>query len=298
MISRTGQGFAAVVVGLSVVIAVAAPWASAAQPARTARGRALHVVARARGFGAFPRRLVPAARELFHAQVGSLRPASARTPLIVGGMTADQGTFGYMATVIYYDSVGNPLFLCSGTLVSSNVVLTAGHCGANETTGIPNVPSQYRVITNAVDWTDTTDRVVSDASQVVVDSNFNPSTLYGDASMLVLSAPVSDPTIPLWASGQFSAGTGAVIAGWGETYAGQPGLTTALQWAPTVLQNIAYCSSEAIGVYDYDSGTELCAVDAPYDDTGTCPGDSGRPAARRRFTGCLDRNRDHERRPC
>ncbi len=183
-----------------------------------------------------------------------------------------------MATVLYYDSEGDPEFLCSGTLVSSNVVLTAGHCGADESTSVPNSPSGYRIVTNAVDWTDTTNAQVSEVSQVVVDPNFDPATLYGDASMLVLASPVTEPTIPLWASGEFDAGTQGTIAGWGKTYSAQPSWQTVLQWAPTVLQNVDYCSNEAEALdYDYDSGSELCVVDFPYDETATCNGDSGGP---------------------
>lgn len=278
MIRRSRQVFVALTVCFSVSVAAAAPWASAAQPAGVLRVGALHLVLRSQRFDAFPRSLLPAARRLFHATLGGARSSAGRSPFIVGGTTADQGTYGFMATVIYYDSAGDPQFLCSGTLVSSNVVLTAGHCGADENTGVPNLASGFRVITNAVDWTDTTDRVISDVGQVVVDPYFDPTTKYGDASMLVLSAPVNEPTIPLWASGQFAAGTGAVIAGWGDSYGGQLEWTTALQWAPTVLQNITYCANQAaIESYDYDSGSELCTVDAPYYDTSTCNGDSGGP---------------------
>jgi secreted trypsin-like serine protease len=263
---RVRLGIGVTVVSLCAGVGVVAPIvSSSAQALHVSSHRAgvLHMPAWPARFGAFPRRLVPAARRVFHAQLAGSQ-SSTRAPFIVGGSTAGQGTFGYMATVIYYDSNGDPELLCSGTLVSSNVVLTAGHCGANETTGVPNSPSGYRIITNAVNWTDTTDRVVSGVSQVVVDSNFDPTTLYGDASMLVLSAPVSSPTIPLWASGQFPAGTGATITGWGDTYAGQPAFTTALQWAPTVLQNVTYCANQAATAnYAYD--------------TGTCNGDSGGP---------------------
>lgn len=279
MIAWLRHGATVVVTACVCAVAfAAASRASAAPQARHAAPRATHLRMPPWRFGPFPRRLEHAARALFHVRPGPSRTAAPRTPLIIGGTNANQGTYGFMATIIYYDSQGNPQFWCSGTLVSSNVVLTAGHCGADETTGVPNLASGYRVITNAVDWTDTNNRVVSDVNQVVVDPNFDPSTLYGDASMLVLSAPVTDPTIPLWASGQFSPGIPAVIAGWGKTYPTQTGITDVLEWAPTVLQNVTYCANQAAGIsYAYDSGSELCAVDAPYYDTATCNGDSGGP---------------------
>ena len=182
-----------------------------------------------------------------------------------------------MAFVLYFDSSGDPEFNCSGTVVSANVVLTAGHCGVDESTGQALDPSGYRVVTGAVDWTDTTDRQISDVSQVLVDPNFDVVTLDNDAALLVLSASVSAPTIPLWGSGELAAGTGGWIAGWGETYYGDSSLQTLLQWAPTVVQNTAYCSQEAGANYAYDSSTELCTVNPPTYSTGTCHGDSGGP---------------------
>ncbi len=208
----------------------------------------------------------------------SASPGHGYAPHIIGGSDAVQGQWGFMAFIVYFNSSGNPLFACSGMLVSANVVLTAGHCSVDESTGQPFDPSGYRVVTGAVDWTDTIDRQVSDASQTIIDPNFDPTTADNDAALLVLSAPVSSPTIPLWASGQLAAGTGALIAGWGDTYVGEPfGLQTLLQWAPTVAQSVAYCSAEAPLGYLYDPATELCAVNAPTFDTGTCNDDSGGP---------------------
>ena len=86
--------------------------------------------------GKIPRRLVPAARRL---RISGSR----RRPRIIGGYTGVQGQWDFMAFVAYYDSSGNAQFVCSGTLVSPNVVLTAGHCAVDEDTGAaldPGVP--------------------------------------------------------------------------------------------------------------------------------------------------------------
>jgi hypothetical protein len=135
-----------------------------------------------------------------------------------------------------------------------------------------------------VNWTNAARRTVSSVSRVVVDPNFDPATLDNDASLLVLSRPVSSPHIPLWNSGTLNAGTGAWIAGWGDKYAGQASPTTVLQWASTVVQSSAYCSQYNI---NYDSGTELCAVNYPYDNTATCNGDSGGPVFAKGSNGGL-----------
>lgn len=273
----------------AVLVAVAvAPLGASARPLRNTHPapHPRRLAQRLWRVPAFPR-LIPAARAVFKSAPSPAALPPKRRPRVVGGSSATQGSFGYMATVSYVDGTGNQ-FLCSGTLVASNVVLTAGHCGVDETTGVPNNPGGYRIYTDAVDWTDTTDRVISGVSQVVVDPNFDPTTLYGDAAVLVLSNPVNSPTIPLWGSGQISAGTGAWVAGWGKTYSGQTFFTTALQWAPTVVQNINYCSTQAAGLnFAYNSATELCAVNPPSYDTATCNGDSGGPLLADDSTGNL-----------
>jgi trypsin len=182
-----------------------------------------------------------------------------------------------MAFVLYFDSSGNPLFSCSGTLVSSNVVLTAGHCAADESTAVPLSPSGYRVVTGAVDWTDAADRTVSAVKRVVVNPAFDPAGPVHDAALLVLSAPVSQKPIALWGTGQLPGGTGAWIAGWGDTYGGQNTVTTALQFASTVVQSSSACAQPILSNYVFDPGSELCALNYPSEHTGTCSGDSGGP---------------------
>jgi len=261
------------VCGCAAALAVS-PWAAGAMLSAGSSTKSIRHLPARRNWPVdhVPQLLLAAARALLHASPG-------RRPRIVGGTSGVQGQWGFMGFVIYYDSSGTAQFMCSGTLVSSNVVLTAGHCGADETTGVPNDPTGYRVVTNAVDWTDTANRVVSSVIQVIVDPNFDPVTLEGDAALLVLSSPVSSPSIPLWGSGTIAAGEGAFVAGWGKTYAGETAFPpeNVLQWAPTVVQNVDYCANDAASNYAYDSSTELCAVDYPADDTGTCPGDSGGP---------------------
>lgn len=199
-------------------------------------------------------------------------------PRIVGGTGATQGQLGFMAFIVNYDSSGNPQFACSGTLVASNLVLTAGHCATDETSTAPLPASSYRVVTGATDWTDSLNRHVSTVSQVIVNPRFNPTGPTHDAALLVLSAPVSDTPIKLWSSGVLPAGTGSLIAGWGLTDGSNTGIeTSVLQSAPTVIQSVGYCSQPIYANYVFDPISELCTLNAPTYDTGTCEGDSGGP---------------------
>lgn len=46
---------------------------------------------------------------------------------ITGGVP-DGGQHPYVGLVVFYDAAGNPLWRCSGTLLTSTIFLTAGHC--------------------------------------------------------------------------------------------------------------------------------------------------------------------------
>jgi elastase-1 len=161
-------------------------------------------------------------------------------------------------------------------VVAANVILTAAHCAVDESTGATLDPSGFRVVTGSVDWTNDAVRHVSGVSRVIVDPSYDPTHHSFDAALLFLSTPTAAPTIRLAGAGDrglASAGTDAAIAGWGETYAGS-NVPDILQWAETVVQSPAYCSQFT---RFYAAGVQLCTVDYPFDDAGTCSGDSGGP---------------------
>jgi secreted trypsin-like serine protease len=105
-------------------------------------------------------------------------------------------------------------FNCTGTVVAPNVVLTAGHCGVDDTTGAALDPSGYAVVTGSVDWTNQAARQVSPVSRVIVNPRYDSGTDAFDAAVLVLSRPTTAPAIPLATSADAyldTGGTGALI---------------------------------------------------------------------------------------
>ena len=206
--------------------------------------------------------------------------ASAAVPSIVGGSSAASG-WGFMAYVTNTE-VG---FSCSGTVVAPRLVLTAGHCAADETTGVPYAPSGYTLWIGSPDWELGARSAVS---RVIIDPAFTPSTAEaghlddGDAALLELSSPTSGPTIRLANDpaneSMYIGGTGALIAGWGLTSAGARNTPLVLQYGETVVQTSSYCSSEAPepGGF-FDSGDQMCVNDAPSFSDAICQGDSGGP---------------------
>ncbi len=95
--------------------------------------------------------------------------------------------------------------------------------------------------------------------------------------MLELSTPTAAPAVPLATTSSFLLpGATAVMAGWGLTDASDlSSISAPLQWAATVVQRPTYCAAN--DGLPFDSSTQLCSINAPYDDNSSCHGDSGGP---------------------
>jgi hypothetical protein len=154
-----------------------------------------------------------------HGQRRNLHEAAGRVRVgIVGGQEAPAGSFPWLA-FIEDDLGGGNYDLCTGTVVSSSVVLTAGHCAEDITTGTHDPASGFAVVTGALDWADTATGQVSGVSQTAVYPSFDPNTLHGDAAVLELSTPTTAPAIPLATTSSFLVpGARDAMAGWGRSY--------------------------------------------------------------------------------
>jgi hypothetical protein len=210
--------------------------------------------------------------------VRSLRKLRAHAA-IVGGKPAEKGTLPWLAWVA--DFRGEGLGVCTGTVVASNLILTAGHCAEDVETGAVNEPGGYRVVTGNVNWAaPSTEKQVSLVSRVIVYPYYErsgPLEGWGDAALLVLAAPISSPPVPLATNADaelWQPGGAAVIAGWGRTYYEQGTLTELLQWAVTGVQGPEWCKNNAPGLHPVG---QLCAINPPEYEVGTCEGDSGGP---------------------
>lgn len=194
---------------------------------------------------------------------------------VINGQEAAVGSFPYMAFVVFSNSEVTEV--CSGSVVSTNVVLTAAHCVMNETFNVLRNPANFQVVTGNVDWASPS-RTVSTVNKVAVDPNLAwtiPGYLAvrGDAAVLGLSAPIIAPPVKLATGQTWNTGTGAVLAGWGLTTA-FGSIPETLRVGEAVIQSPEYCKGKSP---HFESAWVLCVQDYPNARYSVCHGDSGGP---------------------
>ncbi len=205
---------------------------------------------------------------------GASATAPEATASVVNGESAVRGSFPYLAFVSYRGAVGSEA--CTGTVVASDVILTAAHCVLDEGSGAPYPPAGFRIVTGSVDW-ETGERVVSTVAAVAVDPEYQSDgerAHWADAALLQLAKPVTAPPVRLATAEAWGPGSAALMAGWGKTAASQTTPASVLQYGSTAVQSAAYCASQA---NHFDAAGQLCAVDAPAQLHAACNGDSGGP---------------------
>jgi secreted trypsin-like serine protease len=211
-------------------------------------------------------------------------PASS-AQAIVGGTDAPAGKYPYVAEV----NIDGGLFLCSGTLVTPTIVITAGHCssvtGAIEKGTPIGQPGQLITVTLGSNKAGQGQDFAVKNVTVNPDYNFLLNGSGYDVSILELSTPASFPTVKVAGKGEESlwkAGTMATIAGWGSDENGD--LPDTLQEAKVPIVTDAY--AQAAYPDEFENKTQ---IGAGFDQGGTdtCQGDSGGPLMVPTSTGTL-----------
>jgi secreted trypsin-like serine protease len=210
----------------------------------------------------------------------ALTLSAAPSQAVVGGKDAAPGAYPAVAEITFGQS-----FLCTGTLIASKWVLTAGHCGSvtGAAVGTPaGWPPQLIDVRIGSVTPGQGERVP--VRRVVVQPNYLINAGY-DITLLELStASTKTPARVVGASGGslWAPGTLETIVGFGTTSEGGDTADT-LQEAQVPVTTDAYCA----GAYDdFDPQTMVCAG-FPQGGVDTCQGDSGGPMFGRDAAGTL-----------
>ena len=207
-------------------------------------------------------------------------PAAARAdvqPKVVGGSNASISQFPWQAAVYRNGSL-----YCGGSLITTRIVITAGHCVVGQSA------SSFTVVLGRTTLSNTSQGASIPVQSLGYRSNYTVvgSAPRNDVGYLVLSSPSSQPTIQIAGGsegGLWSPGVMETVTGWGCTSPPKGGLlglgggcntSDNLQAAQVPIIDDGTCGADYGSLFDPTS--QVCAG---YQSGGvdTCNGDSGGP---------------------
>ena len=194
---------------------------------------------------------------------------------IIGGTATKVGDFPTVVAI----EVGQGL--CTGTLVTSEWVITAAHCLIPSIVGSTDLPSlvkSIRVVFGSVDVTKTGGKAIG-ASEVFGDPKFNLSDLgHNDLGLIHLASAYTDatPTPVNFDADSAPVGVTVTMVGFGTTMAGSTAAAGAEFSLPGEVTEACSKVPSGQGLPVLSDANVLC-----FDQTtgkGKCEGDSGGPS--------------------
>ena len=192
------------------------------------------------------------------------QPSSA----IVGGRSAEDGEFRFMASIQTKGSSGSEGHFCGGSVIAKRWVLTAAHCME----GVR--PRAIQVAVGRTDLEDTNKGQTLGVDKILVHPKYAETGTF-DAALIRTKSDMRVPTIALVPrDNNVLERDGAKVraTGWGTQFFGSPVIPSRMK--TVALQTVADANCTTNQTQGFSPSTEICAEALGGD---TCQGDSGGP---------------------
>ncbi|KAL5288495.1 hypothetical protein ACFFRR_008991 [Megaselia abdita] len=194
---------------------------------------------------------------------------------IVGGQEASLGQFPYQV-VVYLIEADNKTYICGGSIIDNNWILTAGHCTFNRVRAI--------VIAGTVDLSGPTPDqqviFVNDSDYLITHPNYTRKKVLNDIALIRLPQPLNytdhiDEVDLRINDKSYYVGKNVTASGFGKTSDSSKPSKTLMWTTLTVITNQVCARSYQSGLVD---NTKLCtSAGTRFKPHSTCQGDSGGP---------------------
>ena len=200
--------------------------------------------------------------------------APVRTPLVVNGTDVPDLRYPFMAAVHFRNGGGFFSQGCGASLIDERWVVSAAHCYTGAGGVGQRNPDDVALVLGTPNLNDTTDRIVSFVSRIIVHPEYNAAANLNDIALLELTEPVTSLetiTLSREANAVPNDNETATVAGWGTT-SETGGPSRILQETDLPIVSTNACQSLYGNLID--GPAHLCAGGQRSD---SCFGDSGGP---------------------